>query len=1005
MTIASPIKQMQMQMPLSPADSRSARRYSNYGVLDDNPTLPPPPPLGNDADASMTADIDIDGIDMDDIDTDMDFIPRRRRLVGAMQHKLLSTNSSDLKHAIGQVPAIVLICLFHLMTAIPFGVSYFPVGWSSENGGSSSSSSSSDDGDDDGVHGAFPLPGKEAFGIRMFLFSTILGQVVFTFASKFKNPIGLQMVENIPFCHELAFLCISHQGYGMEALSTLFFMFGLASVFVGLVFYLLGHFKMGRVVYYIPSHVLVGCIGGIGLFIAKTGVEVTINKRFSIAALANNMNLWMVVLIFEVVLRLTERWTEDANGKSKYPLLAPIYFCSMTPIFYGVLWILRVPVQVAMDEGYFFPQLLDDGCSDANANECSASSGTIFNESLFDIWKVIDFSSVSVPAIIDSVPTLLALTLFSLIHVPINIPAFALSSDVEVDMNNELMAHGYSNFLAGILGGGLQNYMAYTQSMLYDKSGGTGQASGIAVAVVTAVLFCVGPTIASYIPRCMAGTLLLHVGIDLFLEGVYDTFGKFDSLEYAGIWLITIVMTLYGMKAAMIAGFITAISTYAVQNLTYVHPLRGFMAATTLRSSRWNRSARAQTILASHAIGRSRILVVQLQGHLFFGNMAQLNDSMHKILSERQGTVDAPWIVIMDFGLVLGIDSSAAQAIVKLKNAMQSQYKVELCVFVSGSEVGFPTEFDLTRGLSASSTLAPSITTIHNDIETQANERTSLLNPPDLATTKLSSFSGSHVCDSLDMALVISENALIAREDPSLLKDELKVGDTLVESSTLSEERNVAIKYLTNICPAGSDRGSIEKLFGALHRETYAKDEFVWKQGSRSDSVKLLVRGTLVALLENEAGTSEMVATGNTIGELGLVEGIDRMSSVQVVSDESVVLYSLSRDDFEQMVENAPQVARLIDLICVRYLSARVQHVSNRVFETRYKRIMLVFSLDYPLADTFSNLSLHFTFADAYQSRVESANCDTFKGWHYVRGRSHLTIRRAHTNPNSFRKM
>ena len=75
------------------------------------------------------------------------------------------------------------------------------------------------------------------------------------------------------------------------------------------------------------------------------------------------------------------------------------------------------------------------------------------------------------------------------------------------------------------------------------------------------------------------------------------------------------------------------------------------------------------------------------------------------------------------------------------------------------------------------------------------------------------------------MALVISENALIAREDPSLLKDELDVGDTLVESSTLSEERTVAIKYLTNICPAGSDKGSIEKLFAALERETYTKDE------------------------------------------------------------------------------------------------------------------------------------------------------------------------------------
>jgi SulP family sulfate permease len=36
---------------------------------------------------------------------------------------------------------------------------------------------------------------------------------------------------------------------------------------------------------------------------------------------------------------------------------------------------------------------------------------------------------------------LIALVMFSLIHVPINIPAFAVSSNVDVDMNMELKAH------------------------------------------------------------------------------------------------------------------------------------------------------------------------------------------------------------------------------------------------------------------------------------------------------------------------------------------------------------------------------------------------------------------------------------------------------------------------------------------------------------------------------------------------------------------------------------
>ena len=70
--------------------------------------------------------------------------------------------------------------------------------------------------------------------------------------------------------------------------------------------------------------------------------------------------------------------------------------------------------------------------------------------------------------------------------------------------------------------------MAYTQSVVYDRSGGRGKRSGVAVAVLTAALFVIGPTIASFIPKCMAGALLLHVGFDLFLEGVYDTIGKCD---------------------------------------------------------------------------------------------------------------------------------------------------------------------------------------------------------------------------------------------------------------------------------------------------------------------------------------------------------------------------------------------------------------------------------------------------------------------------------------------
>jgi len=351
-----------------------------------------------------------------------------------------------IQRVIGQVPAVALIGMFHLMVGIPFGVSYFPVGWRSNY-----SSEGGEEDDGTGVHGPFPVPGKEAMGIRMFLFSTIIAQIVYTFTSKFDNPIGLQMVENVPFCHELSKIVIRHQGYGIESLSTLFFMFGFASVVVGAVFYLLGKFQLGRVIYYFPTHVLVGAIGGIGIFIAKTGIEVTMDEVFEAQALLVHFRLLSVVVVFEVVLRVLQRITLDVNGKPKYTLLSPVYFCMITPIFYLGLWVLGGKVAEAQDAGYFFPPL-DDACE----GECSSS---IFNKDLFDIWRFVNIRTVSWSAVFDSIPTLVALALFSLIHVPINLPAFAISTDTEVDMNNELMAHGYSNFIAGIFFG-LQNVSA-----------------------------------------------------------------------------------------------------------------------------------------------------------------------------------------------------------------------------------------------------------------------------------------------------------------------------------------------------------------------------------------------------------------------------------------------------------------------------------------------------------------------------------------------------------------
>lgn len=790
---------------------------------------------------------------------------------------------------VSQGAAVAVVSLLTFLAGIPFGSSYFPT--------------------------ELALPGKEVLGLRMFLFATFVGQMVFTFKSKFTNGIGLQMVENVPFYVQLGRTVIEEQGNGSGAFSTLFFLFGMSSVVVGLFFFSLGKFGMGRVVYFFPSHVLLGCIGGIGAFLAVTSVEVSTNTTFEFTAagfndsIVNNFHLLGPVLAFELILRLLMRMTEK-NGEPQYPLLGPIYYCFITPIFYAGLFAFGISKDSAMEMGYFFPPL--------------SSNGSVFSSDLFEIFTMVSLSEISWPAVIKSLPTLIGLAAFSLMHVPINIPAFAISTNVEPDMNAELIAHGYSNAISGLFGG-LQNYMAYANSVVYAKSNGDGKYSSLSVAAVTVIVYIYGPTIASVLPRCMAGTLLLHIGVDLFREGLIESYEDYDKLEYSGVVLITVVMVLLGMEAALVAGIIAALATYAAQSVVYQDPIRGSMSGDRLRSLAWNRSLKAQEILN---IKRQAIYVIQLQGHIFFGNATSMTDEIKHKLNKKREAGNEPSVVILDFQHVIGLDSSAAQSIGKLKRFLLKNYAVETLLFVTGNEDGrFRCTFNLAHAVGGGSDRA-SI----NIVSAESLSAVALATRIETKSGLLAEIPHSRMCETLDEALVFAEDILIALEDPSIFQTDPNELFPYV-SRTTAPNSNEVKSLLETLC-GGASSSDINTLYALLSHEKYQLGDTIWKQGDPGDSLKFVVEGLLVSTNEDEQGTPESVYPGSVIGELGLVMMSHRLSTVKVSSKEAI-LYSLGKDEWETLTKKNPAAARCIDMLTIKYLAHRVGHVSNDISDKR----------------------------------------------------------------------
>ena len=191
---------------------------------------------------------------------------------------------------------------------------------------------------------------------------------------------------------------------------------------------------------------------------------------------------------------------------------------------------------------------------------------------------------------------------------------------------------------------------------------------------------------------------------------------------------------------------------------------------------------------------------------------------------------------------------------------------------------------------------------------------------------------GCRICATIDDALIFAEDVLIALEDPTLLKRDSKERFPLIRRTSQSMDEVMSV--LETLCPEATN-DEIGTLASMLCPEKYRSGNTLWEQGDASDSLKIVISGTLISLLEDDINSTESIIAGSVIGELGLVNGTQRLTTVKVLSDEAL-LYSLSRESWETLTQEYPRVARYIDALVIRYLSHRVQHASTILFDRHF---------------------------------------------------------------------
>ena len=549
------------------------------------------------------------------------------------------------------IPAVILGMLMNVLDGVSYGMIMFPA--------------------------AYPIFANfGGDGVSMFFVTCILSQLIYTLGgSIFKGGNGSMMIEVVPFFHILVRIIIEELGdeNPKAVIATTMVAFALSSILTGLAFLLLGALRLGVLIGFFPRHILVGCIGGVGIFLIETGLEVCSRLQsedgfqYNLETLryffqsGHMVALWLPPLLLAVLLRVI-------TSRFHHPLIFPGYFLMIPVVFYVVAsGILRIPIQDLRNDGWVF----DIG---------EAASKAAF----YRFYTYFDFGQTSWRALWATMPTQLALVFFGILHVPLNVPALGVSiNEDNVDTDRELVAHGISNMLAGLIGT-VPNYLCYVNSVLFYRVGGGSRLSGLMLAGGTTIIMIAGPGTISYLPIMIVGALIFVLGIDLAKEALYDTVGRVNGWEYLTIWVIVIVMTYWDFVIGILAGIIIACCFFVVQTSrrkTVRAIFDGSVARSTVR----------RHMIQRHFLDEvgTQTQIIKLQGFLFFGTINSVENLIRRALDIAAWNQNPIRFLIVDYTLVSGVDFSAAEAFLRINRLLMAKgVLLVFCGLNPDSDVG-----------------------------------------------------------------------------------------------------------------------------------------------------------------------------------------------------------------------------------------------------------------------------------------------------------------------------
>jgi sulfate permease, SulP family len=401
----------------------------------------------------------------------------------------------------------------------------------------------------------------------------------------------------------------------------------------GAIFLLLGVFRLGNLVRFIPYPVVGGFLAGTGWLLFKGGIYIASGvelhlRTFDLLVSAVTLKRWVPALAFGVILLLAVR-------RVKKPLVIPI-----------VLGIGIVLFAIGM---------LVTGSSIDAAQQGRWLLGPFESARLWQPWTLRALTGADWSAVLSQWAGILTAVFVATLAILFNISGTEVVLHRDLDTNRELRDAGVLNVVSGALGG-IPAYHALSLSALAERMNVNARAAGLFAALVPLAAVVFGAAFIELIPRMIVGGVLVFLGLAFIVEWVWDMRRTLPPFEYAIVLVILATIIGRGFLPGVVVGLVLAGVLFAV-NYGRIELVREVAFGETYHS---NVDRPPSERAALEAMG-DRVQILRVHGFLFFGTS---NGLLERIRTRMEAT--SLRFLVIDLRRVTGVDSSAVESFVKV---------------------------------------------------------------------------------------------------------------------------------------------------------------------------------------------------------------------------------------------------------------------------------------------------------------------------------------------------